>query len=65
MKIQIVILTDPKKKSMPHSGRECTWCVLNGKHWVSQEAEGERETLGRGLYCGFQGKEWERQNKQA
>lgn len=31
------------------------------KHQGGKEAEGERETVGRSLYCGFHGKEQARQ----
>lgn len=33
-------------------------------HRFSQEPEGEKEHMGKSLYCSFQEKEWVRQGKQ-
>ena len=62
---KFIILTDPKRRAMPHYERECTPCMHNGRHWGQSGSRGKRKTLGKGLCCGFRGKEWERQNKQA
>ena len=36
-----------------------------GKHLGQSEGRGSGENMGKGLYCGFHGKEWVRQSKQA
>lgn len=49
---------------MSHCGVGVGVCTM-GSTGVGEESERQRgKTMGRGLYFGFQGKEWERQNRQ-
>ena len=45
------------------------WAGGVGSTWAStragQEAERVRGNVGKGLYCGFQGKEWTRQGERS
>lgn len=50
---------------MPHHSVGVGMCTM-GSTGVGEESERERgETVGKGLYSGFQGKKWETQMRQA
>lgn len=54
-----LLLTVPTRR-----GHATTPRAIWGSTRVGLEAEGERETPGQGLHCGFHGQEWEREGKQ-
>ena len=58
------------EKRITHSSQEreytpCHQGATERRTRVGQEAEGEVGTVARCLYCGFHGKQWTRQGKQA